>query len=322
MAGEGAVHEPTTGRTWTEFARAFRHPLRLLSDLVTRVYDDDILILAAALAYYFFFSLFPLLIFVLAVTSMMRLPGLEAWLLENAARSLPGEAYTLIERTVRGLLETPRSGLVSIGAVLTLWTASAAFSAVMNGLNRAYRVRDPRPWWQARLYAIGLTVGLSAFMIVAFGLTVFGGELVDLVKTQLGPAAGTMALVVRWTITVGAVLLVVAAIYYACPAIEKDWQWMRPGAVLFTLGFAASSYLFSYWVGRFGSYDATYGSLGAVIILLVWMYLLGLFLLLGGELNALLEARLQEREAAEQERIGEEQAAEPRAEDALERVAR
>jgi membrane protein len=183
----------------------------------------------------------------------------------------------------------------------------------MNGLNRAYRVQDPRPWWHARLYAIGLTVALSLLMILAFVLTLFGGQAVDLIGRQLGPAAEGAALVVRWTITVGAVLLTVAAIYYACPAIERDWQWFRPGAVLFTLGFAASSAAFSYYVGRFGSYDKTYGSLGAVIILLFWMYILGFFLLLGGELNALLEQRIREREAAEQERIGEEQPAEPSA---------
>jgi membrane protein len=112
---------------------------------------------------------------------------------------------------------------------------------------------------------------------------------------------------VRWTTTVAAVLLTVAAIYYACPTIPKDWQWVRPGAVLFTVGFAGSSWAFSYYVGHFGSYDATYGSLGAVIVLLVWMYLLAVFLLLGGELNALLEQRIEVRQAAEQERVGEEQ---------------
>jgi membrane protein len=104
-------------------------------------------------------------------------------------------------------------------------------------------------------------------------------------------------------------VLTVTAMYYACPAIDRDWQWLRPGAVLFTVGFAGTSFAFSYWVGRFGSYDKTYGSLGAVIILLFWMYLLGFFLLLGGELNALLECRVRDREAAEQQRIGEEQGA-------------
>jgi len=299
--------EPTSRSTWRELCRAALRPGELLRVLAQRVYEDDTFTIAAALAYYFFLAIFPLLLFVLALTSVLPLHGLDAWLLENAAQSLPHQAYVLVERTVHGLLATQRSGLLSIGAALALWSASAAFTALINGLNRAYRVQDPRPWWHVRLYAIGLTVGLSVFLILAFVLTLFGGQVVDLVGRHLGPAAAVSALVVRWTITVAAVLLTVAAIYYACPALEKEWQWIRPGAVLFTLGFAATSAAFSYYVGHFASYDATYGSLGAVIILLVWMYILAVFLLLGGELNALLEQRIHERSAAEAARTGEEE---------------
>jgi membrane protein len=151
---------------------------------------------------------------------------------------------------------------------------------------------------------------------------VFGAQAVALVARHVGPLAADVALVVRWTASVGAVVLTVTAMYYACPAIDREWQWLRPGAVLFTVGFAGTQFAFSYYVGRFGSYDRTYGSLGAVIILLFWMYLLGFFLLLGGELNALLECRVRDREAAEQQRIGEEQAAGPAAEASLESVAR
>ena len=314
--------EPTSRTTWRELCRAARHPGALLRALAQCIYEDDTFTIAGALAYYFFLSIFPLLLFVLALTSVLPLHGLDAWLLENVAQSLPHEAYVLVERTVHGLVATPRSGLLSVGAALALWTASAAFTALINGLNRAYRVQDPRPWWKVRLYAIGLTVGLSVFLVLAFVLTLFGGQVVDLVGRHLGPAAAATALVVRWTITVAAVLLTVAAIYYACPAVEKEWQWIRPGAVLFTLGFAATSAVFSYYVGHFAAYDATYGSLGAVIILLVWMYILAAFLLLGGELNALLEQRIHERSAAEAARTGEEQPEIQVAETATARAAR
>ena len=114
--------------------------------------------------------------------------------------------------------------------------------------------------------------------------------------------------------------LTVGVIYYACPAIEREWHWLRPGAVLFILGFAGSSAAFSYYVRRFAAYDKTYGSLGAVIILLLWMYMLAFFLLLGGELNALLEARIRAREAAEQERLGAEMEAESPAMDSTRAV--
>jgi membrane protein len=294
----GRASEPSQGRVWGEFLRAWRHPLRFAGDLAARLQQDDALTTAAGLAYYFFLSIFPLVLFVLALASVLPIRGLDTWLLDNARQSLPGEAYAVVDAVVRELLARPRGGLVSLGVVLALWTASAAFAGVMNGLNRAYRVEDPRPWWHARLYAVGLTLALSLFMIVAFVLTVFGAPLVQLVTQVLGPVAGAAAFVIRWGLTLGAVVLTVAAIYYACPALERDWHWIRPGSVVFTVGFAATSVAFSYYVANFGAYDKTYGSLGAVIILLFWMYILAFFLLLGGELNAYLEERCRAADGA------------------------
>ena len=314
MAEQGAaIAEPTTGRTWLELARAARHPLRFVTALIWRVSEDDITTPAAAMAYYFFFSMFPMLLFILALASMFPVQGLEEWLLAALGRYLPTEAYTLIEGIVQSLLGTPRSGLLSVGALLTLWTASSAFGAVMVGLNRAYRACEYRPWWRLRLEAIGLTIALSALMIVAFVLGPFGGQLVILVTSFFGPIAGAVAAVLRWTITVTSVMVVVAAIYYVGPAVKREWQWIRPGSVLFTLGFAATSAAFSYYVEYFGAYDKTYGSLGAVIILLLWMYILALFLLLGGELNAFLEELSQGRsqEAVQREQIERETASRP-----------
>ena len=253
---------------------------------------------AAAMAYYFFFALFPMVLFVLALASMFPAQGLQEWLLATLARYLPRQAYALFEGIVQGILGTPRSGLVSLGAALTLWTASSAFGAVITGLNRAYRAREYRPWWRLRLEAIALTLALSLLMVVAFILGPFGGQLVTLVTSVLGPFAGTVAMVVRWVVSLASVMVVVAAIYSTCPAVRHQWQWIRPGSVLFTLGFAATSALFSYYVEHFASYDKTYGSLGAVIILLLWMYLLALFLLLGGELNAYLEELSREEHRA------------------------
>jgi membrane protein len=294
MAAPAHPSEPTTGRTWIELARACRHPLRFVTALLWRASEDNLTTPAAAMAYYFFFSMFPMVLFSFALASMFpAAQGLQQWVLAAASRNLPREAYALLSGIVQGLLGKPRSGLLSVGAVLTLWTASSAFGAVVVGLNRAYRATEYRPWWRLRIEAIGLTIALSLLMVVAFLLGPFGGRLVEIVISVFGPFAGAVALVLRWAITIGSVILVVAAIYYWCPAVKRDWQWIRPGAVLFTLGFAGTSAAFSYYVEHFGAYDATYGSLGGVIILLFWMYLLALFLLLGGELNAFLEELAQ-----------------------------
>ena len=290
MATRSAVSRlRLAGPRWSTLLAGLRHPRRFFSELVHRIQEDNILTVAAAMSYFFFFAFFPFVLFLLALVSLLPVHGLEDWLLAQGGQVIPGEGYGVLERTVRGLLAQPRSGLLSLGAGLALWSASSGFASVMDGLNRAYRVRESRPWWRVRLTAIGLTVGLSLFMIVAFVLAVFGGQLAKLVGQTLGPAGVVAALVARWVVALGLIAFVVATIYYVCPDVDQQWVWVTPGSFIFTLGFAGASAGFSYYVGRFGSYEKTYGSLGAVIILLFWLYLLAFFLLLGGEVNALLE---------------------------------
>ena len=286
-------------RPWRAVPAASRHPIRFLGRLMEHIQKDHILTIAAAMAYYFFLSLFPFVLFMLALVTLAPVEGVEDWLLGQAAQWVPGEAYGMMETVIRGFLARPRGGLVSVGAFLALWTASSAFIAVMGGMTRAYGVEEYRAWWRVRLQSIGLTIGLSMFMIVTFVLTVFGGQLAALIGRTVGPMAELVALVIRWSVVLGAVTVVVATIDWACPATPARWRWVTPGSIVFILGFGACSAAFSFYVGRFGSYDKTYGSLGAVIILLFWMYLLAAFMLLGGEVNALLERMDHEREQAE-----------------------
>jgi membrane protein len=294
------TEERARRRPWHGVSLAARRPGRFAAQLARRVQEDDVLTIAAAMAYYFFLSLFPLCLFVVALVTVAPVHGLEDWLLEQAGQLLPAEAFRLLEGTIRDLLARPRRGLLSLGAVLALWTASSAFVSVMGGMSRAYRTPEHRPWWRVRLQAIGLTVGLSLVMIVTFVTTIFGGQLADLVGRLIGPAAEVAALVARWTVAVVGVTFVVSAIDYACPATAPAWRFVTPGSLVFMGGFGGASAAFSYYVGRFGSYNATYGSLGAVIVLLFWLYILAVFLLLGGEVNALLEhlVRVRDEEAA------------------------
>lgn len=298
-------------RPWRGLLLALRHPLRFLGALVERVMDDEVFAVAAAMAYYFFLSLFPFVLFVLALVSVAPVEGVEEWLLARAAEFVPGEAYALLEAVIRGFLGQPRSGLVSLGAALALWTASSAFVAVSHGLSRACRVREHRSWWRVRLQAMGLTVALSLLMLVTFVLSVFGGHLASLIGRAVGPAAGLAALLMGWAVVLAAVTVVTAAIDYACPATAPRWRWVTPGTLVFVLGFSAVSTGFSYYVGRFATYDRSYGSLGAVIVLLLWMYILAFFLLLAGEVNALCEETV--RQAEEAARVPREGSGEPAA---------
>jgi membrane protein len=289
--GTGAVVEPDIGaRRWAVLWRSLRRPRRLVGGLVSQVAGDGISTLAAALSYYFFFSLFPFLLFLLALVTMLPgVQGLEDWLLGHAAEVVPAGAYTSLEGVIRSLFEEPRSGLLSVGAGLALWSASTAITGLTAALNVAYGVRERRPWWRVRIMAIGLTIAMSFFMILAFVLAVSSAPLAALVAGMLGPLGGIGLMVGNWVVALAAITLVIATIYHVCPDVDFPWRWFSPGSVIFTLGFAGTTFLFSFYVAHFGSFDKTYGSLGAVIILLLWMYLVAMLVLLGGEVNAYLD---------------------------------
>jgi len=291
--------EAVGSQRWAALRRAVRRPHVFLRGLAFQIAQDGLTILAAALSYYFFFAFFPFVLFLLAlITFLPGVQGLQTWLLQWVAQVVPGQAYETLAGVIDGLLSQPRGGILSLGAVLALWSASSAFAGLMNALNVAYGVRERRPWWKVRLLAIGLTIALSFFMILAFVLAVGSGPLAAWVAGLLGPYGGIALLVANWLTALGAITLVIASVYHYCPDVDFPWRWFSPGSVLFTLGFGATTVGFSYYVARFGSFDKTYGSLGAVIILLVWMYLLALFMLLGGEVNAYLD-RQAEAEAAD-----------------------
>lgn len=277
------------GPRWGVFLRALGHPVRFVRALVRRIGEDRTTTSAAALAYFFFFSAFPFLLFLLALVTMLPVQGVGDWLLDWLREFAPPQAYAAVEATIRDLIDHPRGGLLSLGAVLALWSASSAVVGLMDALNRAYRVAETRPWWRVRLQAMGLVIGLSTFVVLAFVLGLFGDPIVNLITSYFGPAAGLASTVIRWVVVIGAVTLVLAVLYHVGPNVSSPWRWVTPGSLLVTIGFGATSVGFSYYVSNFGSYNATYGSLGAVIILLFWMYLFGVFLMLGGQLNALVE---------------------------------
>ena len=282
----------TVGR-WRTLGRELKAPIAFVGALGRRYSWHHMPSLAAGLAFYFLLAFFPFLLFLVAVMTLV--PGVEGlmdWLFKTASEFVPPEALNLVEGVIRGVLGTRRSGLVQLGVVLALWSASSGFTSVMECLNVAYGVTSRRAWWKSRLEALWLTIALSAFVIIAFVLTLFAGPLAALVASYLGRAGAIATLVINWSLSLTLMTLVTATVYYVCPDVDdQEWQWLSPGTVLFVAGFGAASLGFSMWVSRFGSYDKTYGSLGAPIILLFWLYLLTTFLLLGGELNALLDER-------------------------------
>jgi membrane protein len=259
--------------------------------VIAEIRDDDCLSRAAQLAYYFLFALFPFFLFLTTLLGYLPIPDLLDRLLEALGQMLPGEALQLVQDNIRQLVTGQRGGLLSFGILAALWTSSSALTAIIDSLNRAYDVEEGRPFWKVRLTAIGLTVGLSVFIVVALVLLTFGPQLgrwvADLVG--LGRVFEVTWNVVRWPVIVGLLVVAIALLYYFAPDVEQAWTWITPGSACAVLGWLLASLGFAFYVNRFGSYNATYGSIGAVIVLLTWMYVTGLFVLIGGEINAEIE---------------------------------
>lgn len=268
-----------------------QRPTRLARRVFTAIMEDNVLGYAAQLAYYFLFSLFPFFIFLAALLAYVPIPDLMEQIMDLVDELLAAEAASVIQRNVEDLLSRPRGGLLSIGILLSLWFSSSAVVAISDSLNHAYGVKEGRPFWKMRGEAILLTIGLAVLIIVSMVLLIFGPELGGWLAGRVGvrPEFDILWDFVRWPIIVALLMFAAALIYYFAPDVEQDWRWITPGSVLAVLAWIGASLLFRYYVEHFGEYNKTYGSIGAVIVLLTWMYLSGFFLLVGGEINAELE---------------------------------
>ena len=174
---------------------------------------------------------------------------------------------------------------------MALWSSSAAIVSICDALNRAYDIEEGRPWWKVRLTAIVLTIGIAVFAVTAFGLVMIGPTLAERLASQLGlgPAVATTWKLVQWPVAFGLIALGIALLNYFGPDAEQDWEWITPGAVLATALWLLASIGFKVYVTRFSDYNATYGSLGGVIVLMLWLYITGIAILVGAEMNAEIE---------------------------------
>ncbi|HEY8458758.1 MAG TPA: YihY/virulence factor BrkB family protein [Blastocatellia bacterium] len=255
--------------------------------------EDDIFGRAAQLAYYWLFSIFPLLIFLttlLAFLPMRR--SLDQWIGALSA-VLPPEAYALLNATFQEIATKQRGGLLSFSVLLTLWSSSSGMEAIITALNRAYDAAPARAWWKVRLLAIGLTLGLAVFIISALALIFFGENIGAQAARHFGLSGTfeTIWAVAQLPIIVVLTLLGIEFIYYFAPNVGrgrngKRWEWFTPGAVFAVCLWLLVSFGFRFYVSRFGHFDATYGALGGVMVLMLWLYLTGLAILVGGEINS------------------------------------
>lgn len=253
--------------------------------------DDDITGLAAQLSYYFFLALFPAILFVLAVASFFPLSNLTDDIGGSLAPFVSSQVLELIQDQMRRLANAESGGLLTVGVVGALWSSSAAIVSIVGALNRAYDIDEGRPWWKVRLTAISLTVAVALMVLVALTLVLVGPTLAESIgrATGLGNAFHWTWLVLQWPLVFALVVMAVGLLYYFGPDADQDWAWITPGAVAATLFWLIASVLFKVYIANFTDYNGSYGTVGGVIVLLLWFYVSGLAILAGAELNAEIE---------------------------------
>jgi membrane protein len=259
--------------------------------------EDNLTDWAAALTYYGILSIFPALIVFVSITGLIGAPVTEP-LLDNIGTFAPSEARDILANAVQGLEES-RGGaglLAIVGIAGALWAASAYVAAFIRAANIVWDVEEGRPVWKTLPLRIGVTVVLMVLLAVSALIVVFTGPLAERAGDVIGVSDVVVTVweIAKWPFLILVVALMLAILYYAAPNVRQPgFRWITPGAILAVAVWIVASAAFAFYVANFGSYNKTYGSLGAVIIFLVWLWLTNVAALLGAELNAELERRRQ-----------------------------
>jgi membrane protein len=266
--------------SWPELARrAWRDAL-----------EDDILGQAAQLSYYLFLALFPALLFVLALASFFPLAEAADAVVAQLAPLVSPQVLELIQEQMRRLGNRGDGGLLTFGVAGALWSSSAAMVSIASALNRAYDITEGRPWWKVRLVAIGVTLGVAVFVVLAGSLVLLGPASARwLGEAGAGPVAEWAWRVLQWPLAFALVSTAIGLVYYYAPDAEQDWIWITPGAMVATALWMTASLAFRVYIANFTDYTASYGAVGGVIVLLLWFYVSSLAVLAGAELNAEIE---------------------------------
>lgn len=263
-----------------------------MRDLIVRVargiIKDNCMGYAAQMAFFFLFALFPFILFLTTLLAYLPVPDLLGLLLNLLSNFAPDDVLLLLKKEFGTLVSERQGGLLSFGVLLSLWTSSTAITTATKALNDALQTGEQRPYWKVRGIAILLVVGSSFFIILSLLMLIFGRHTGDWVASLAGfGSTFTLAWnIVRWPLIFCFMVIALSGLYRFAPAVRLSWREVVPGAITATAAWIAVSLAFSFYMRNFGSYNKTYGSIGTVIALLVWMYASGFAVLLGGEVNS------------------------------------
>ncbi|EAF5659137.1 YihY/virulence factor BrkB family protein [Listeria innocua] len=264
-----------------------------------RVGRNDVSGNAAQLAYYMLFSIFPMLL--IAATLLAYLHIDKDSVFNMIKEFAPDQIMDFLEENLNNLLTQKNGGLLSIGIIATLWSASNGMNAVMKSLNKAYGVTNKRNYVVQRLLSMFFTLAMLATVGATLLLLVFGQQIGMFLINHLNFSEDFLSFWnnLRWTVTLIVIFVVFTFLYWVAPNRRSTLISVLPGALFSTIGWTVASVGFAYYVNNFGNYSATYGSIGVIIILMLWFYLTGIILMIGGELNATLAIRKKKKELGE-----------------------
>jgi membrane protein len=273
----------------------------LLKRRFKEVGKDHLSAFAGALTYSGFLSIFPFSIFLLSLLGLFGAPNLLIDGIDRASAALPATEATFLRDQLLSIAQSRAQGAFTVGAViailLALWGISGAFRTAMDAMNVMYEVEEGRPFWKLYPISIFLSVGVAVLLIVALGLVTFGPQVARTIAADsgsLGTAFVWVWYVVQWPVLFCLVLLAFALVYYFAPDVEQRFRYVSPGSVIAALLWVGFSLLFSLYVNNFGSYNASYGALAGVVVLLLYIYYSSFILLVGAELNQVIEERSPE----------------------------
>jgi membrane protein len=262
-------------------------------ELWCEIQEDNLVDGAAVLAFFLTLAIFPAAIFVLSLLPYLSIPHLQQAILDLLHQILPEQSASLFEATIRYVSSEGKGGLLTFGLIFALWSGSSGIHAILEQLDTIWKVKDRRPFWKARGIAILLMVFLTVLTIGSLSLVIFGGAIQSWLASLIGWSRSLLIFfaTLRWIILGAALLLALAVAYWFGPEGKFRFRLMSPGSVVGAVLIAIASFGFRFYVFKFGNYNATYGSLAAMIVLMLWMYLAGIALLVGGEINKILLRR-------------------------------
>ena len=282
-------------------------PLKLTQLGIKKIDEDELSTRSAALSYYFILALFPMFLFLVSLIGLIAGSGSQMGdkIMATLGNLAPGSASGVVRQVIHQTVKNSGGVKLAAGILGALWAASGGMSAIVTSLNVIYRAKETRPLWKQKLTVVALTLALALLILVASALVLYGESIGQLIAMRVG--VGKLFWIawriVQWPMTFLAMFLSFSIIYYFAPDLkERRWYWVTPGSAVGVLLWLVASVGFRIYLHFFDSYSATYGSLGAVIILMLWLYITGFAILVGGEVNWVIENQDRTETAFEEEK--------------------